>query len=170
MDKSIISQPLILLQSIIMFISFLIIWFLIMWYVQIFEEQLWIRMIVILTGIILAWLSIPETITNDPEEQKTHLTSVNSIAFTIATVSLGMTYLLQSNTIKSDDIKLFYPLILLAFVFSIISVIVYNGKYIQYQILVTIFAINLSIGCLIIAVVIALHSLKENPTFQISEY
>lgn len=158
-----------LTQSFIVFFAFLIIWFLIMWGVDIFHEPNWVRWGAVLVGIFFAFISVPTEFKSEEKEQKEHIAGVNSIAFTIATVSLGMTYLLQSKTIETDDVRQFYPLILIAFVFSILSVAIYNGKYIKYQIMITIFSINLSIASLIVAVFIALHSLSESSIFEYPE-
>lgn len=156
-------------QSILMFLAFLAIWFLLMWYVKIFHEPNWVKWGAVIVGIVFAFISVPLEFKTDEKEQKEHIAGINSIAFTIATVSLGMTYLLQSKTIETDDVRQFYPLILLAFIFAIISVAVYNGKWIKYQILITIFSINLSIACLIVAVFIALHSISESAIFSYPE-
>lgn len=143
------------------FIIFLLIWFGILFLINVFEEPNWVRWSAVIIGILFAYLSVPAYDLDTHEELRERFQNINSIAFTIATVSLGMTYLLQSKSIESDDVRQFFPLILIAFVFSVLSVAVYNGKYLKYQFLITSITINLAISSLILAVFFALHSLQE---------
>lgn len=155
--------------QVVLFIIYLLVWLLILYSVDLFEEQAWIVWSSLLIGLVFAYLIIPYEQPDTEEEMRSHRESVNSIAFTIATVSLGMTYLLQSDTIKRDDIRHFYPLILIAFAFSILSVAVYNGKWTEYQFFITSITINLSIGCLLVAVLLGIHSIRSSRKFMIPE-